>query len=167
MTIQPKLQPGHDGEPPVHVPARDIESIDRWTGKKRRETPDSPMNINVDRIEWLFTHGVIEQRHHQAARRLQRDWEIGLIMPYAQMGVVAGNSGKPDFTPAHAKMDAMERFGDAKRAVGPKGFRIIDLVALQAMSVQKAAAAMRVHQQRAQGMLLVALDVLAAHYRIG
>ena len=166
MTIQPKLQPGHDGEPPVHVPARDIESIDRWTGKKRRETPDSPMNINVDRIEWLFTHGVIEQHHHQAARRLQRDWEVGLIMPYAQMGVIGGGSGRADFTPAQIKIDSQTRFHDAMKAIGPKGSRIVDLVALQAMSVQKAAAAMRVHNLKAQGMLVVALDILAQHYRI-
>lgn len=165
MTAQPKH--GYDGEPPLHMAARDIESIDRMTGRKVRETPASIQNVNVDRIEWLFAHKVIEQQHHQAARRLQRDWEVGLIMPYAQMGTVGGGSGRSDFTPAQIKIDSLRRFHDAMRAMGSKGSKIVDLVALQAMSVQKAAASMRVHNLKAQGMLIVALDILASHYGIG
>ena len=162
MTAQPKH--GHDGNVPEFMPTRDLESVDRWTGQRRREVVEGPTNINVDRIEWLFAHKVIEQQHHQAARRLQRDWEVGLIMPYAQMGTVGGGSGRADFTPAQIKIDSLDRFHDAMKAMGSKGSKIVDLVALQAMSVQKAAASMRVHQQRAQGMLLVALDVLDNHY---
>lgn len=165
MTAQPKH--GYDGEPPVFVESRDFVFVEGPGHERIREPVKGPQNINTDRIRWLFEHRVIEDHHHQAAVRLQRDWEVSLIMPMAQIGAVVGGGGRSDYTPAHVKIEASRRFHDAMRAMGGKGSKIVDLVALQAMSVQKAAASMRVHNLKAQGMLIVALDILASHYGIG
>lgn len=158
MTIQPKSQPGHDGEPPVFMDSKDFVWVDG-----QREPVKGPMNVNIDRIEYLYAHGLIEDYHKEAARRFQEDWEIAQIMPVASL-VLCGAGGKIDHQPADRKIDAMLRFSRAVKALGPKAARLIDLVVLQRMSVEKAGGMMGFHPKKAPGAFAIAIDVLAAHY---
>lgn len=163
MTAQPKH--GHDGHAPEFMPTRDLESIDRWTGQRRREVVDGPTNINIDRIEWLFNHQQIESEHHQAARRLQRDHQVGLIMPMAQSGGVAGGGGRSDYTPAQVKIDASRRYALAVNSLGEKAGPLVKMVVIDEISPEKAAGSLGINAKRALGRLEVGLDILAQFYR--
>jgi hypothetical protein len=79
---------------------------------------------------------------------------------------VKGGSGTnrlPD-----VKCCAIARMNAARAHVGAKGvgWRILELVVIENLSLEKAAAMMRIHCRGALPALQGALDVLAAHYRL-
>ncbi len=166
MSAKVALNPGHDGERPEFMPARDITAKDRLTGRTVRETPDGPQNVNVDRIENLFARKKISQRQHAAANRLQSDWQRSQISPCGStLAMPIAGSGRHEFTPAHAKIEAGDRFAAAKRELGHR-FAIVDLVALQNYSIEKASAWLHIHKERGSERLETALGLLADHYRL-
>ena len=151
---------GYDGNPPEFREARDI------AGKGKRKSELGPQNIRVDRIEWLLAHKRIDLPQHAAGRKLQRDSELAQIGSYAILTEVKGGSGTnrlPDL-----KCDAIARVNAARAHVGGKGvgWRILELVVIENISLEKAAATMRIHARGALPALQGALDALAAHYRL-
>lgn len=169
MTIQPKLQPGHDGEPPIFAPTRDIEATDKWTGKRIREQVDGPTNINTSRLSWLLAREHISKRQAKAGSNLFDDWYFSQRIQYSQMGIIAGISGRTDYSPAQAKLEAAEAFSAASNALKQASYRswqIVDLVVLQELSVEKACAHLHIKTPRGFGNLESGLDILANHYRL-
>ena len=151
---------GYDGNPPEFREARDL------AGKGRRKSEFGPQNIRVDRIEWLLAHKRIDLAQHSAGRKLQHDSELAQIGSYAILTDVKGGSGTnrlPDL-----KCDAIARVNAARAHVGSKGigWRILELVVIENLSLEKAAAMMRIHPRGALPALLGALDALAAHYKL-
>lgn len=151
-------EPGHDGEPPIFADSKDFVWVDG-----QREPVKGPQNLNVDRIEWLFSQGLIEDYHKEAARRFEKDYEMGEIMPVASL-ILAGAGGRSDFQPANKKIDAMQRFQRALKTLGPRAGKLMELVVLHRMSVEKAGAQMGMNAKKAPGAFQIAIDVLAAHY---
>lgn len=161
MTIQPKEMParhGYDGEPPEFAESKDFVYVDG-----EREPVKGPQNINIDRIEWLYAHGRIQDYHKEAARRFQEDWELGQIYPMASL-VLTGAGGRSCHQPADTKIEAMQRFAKAKLALGPKGGLLMERVVLNRMSLEKAGATLGLNEKAAPGAFQIVIDVLAAHY---
>ncbi len=151
---------GYDGNPPEFREARDL------AGKGKRKSEFGPQNIRVDRIEWLLAHKRIDLAQHSAGRKLQHDSELAQIGSYAILTDVKGGSGTnrlPDL-----KCDAIARVNAARAHVGSKGvgWRILELVVIENLSLEKAAAMMRIHSRGALPALQGALDALAAHYKL-
>lgn len=151
---------GYDGNPPEFREARDI------AGKGKRKPELGPQNIRVDRIEWLLSHKRIDVAQHSAGRKLQHDSELAQIGSYAMLTDVKGGSGTnrlPDL-----KCDAIARVNAARAHVGGKGvgWRILELVVIENVSLERAAERMRIHSRGALPALQGALDALAAHYRL-
>ncbi len=151
---------GYDGNPPEFREARDL------AGKGKRKSELGPQNIRVDRIEWLLAHKRIDLAQHSAGRKLQHDSELAQIGSYAILTDVKGGSGTnrlPDL-----KCDAIARVNAARAHVGSKGvgWRILELVVIENLSLEKSAAMMRIHSRGALPALQGALDALAAHYKL-
>lgn len=156
--------PGHDGNPPEFREARDLE------GKGKRRSELGPQNICVDRLEWLLAHKRIDLAQHAAGRRLQRDCELAAIGGYA--AIDGGGFGRSPGSGsgvnrlADVKCDAIARVNAARAHVGAKGWRILELVAVENVSMGEAAKRMDQSPDRIQLALAVALDALASHYRL-
>ena len=152
-------EPGHGGFAPVLEEPRNLSAQDRSRGDFALE------NVNIDRLRWLCARKTIEQHHYEAGVRLQRDWELAMIMPVASSVIVGSGSGAQ--LPGDAKVDAMKRHAAAMAALGARGRSIVELVVLGdagGVSVEKAAAILRLHPKRAIERLVFALDLLAEHY---
>lgn len=156
------MTPGFDGHPPEFVEQR-IFTYE----KGARKPTDCPVNINTDRITYLFNHGRLEERQYLAARRLEEDWQLSLILPTASSMCSGGGGRSGDFAAlSDAKVDALRRHGDARAALG-RNWAIIELVVEQHLSVERAAAALRVNRYEAMGLLKATLHQLADLYKIG
>ena len=130
-------------------------------GNASRLGPEHP----VDRIDG-FAHKRIDVAQHSAGRKLQHDSELAQIGSYATLTDVKGGSGTnrlPDL-----KCDAIARVNAARAHVGSRGvgWRILELVVIENISLEKAAAKMRIHSRGALPALQGALDALAAHYKL-
>ncbi len=161
-----KRKHGYDGHAPHFMPARDIESVDRLTGVRRRETPAGPLNVNTDRIEWLLARDKLSKRQYAAARRFQADWERAQILPVAAPALVRSSGRSAPELPNDAKVAAMRRHRAAAIALG-RWHRVVELVALENRTLAQAAAALHMHAERASEQLETGLDVLADHYGLG
>jgi hypothetical protein len=159
-------KPGYDGHEPVFMPARDIESRDRMTGRIVREVIDGPENVNSTRIRAMQVRKRLTDRQAAAASRYQDDWQLSMICPTASAGGTAGGGGVARSTLPDAKLDAMDRHAKARRAMGGRCAPVVDLVALENKIVEVAANELRIHNQKATAWLEVGLDLLADHYRI-
>lgn len=149
---------GYDGEPPQFREARDLH------GKGKRETVLGPQNIAVDRLEWMLAHKRIEQYQHQAGRQLQADVQLAEIATYATSGARTGGSGSS--TLSDAKCDAISRVNGVRVSLRGLAWRILELVVIDGLSVEKAETRLRLRYRAGHGALLVALDSLAAHYNL-
>jgi hypothetical protein len=154
--------PGYDGNPPEFREARDIE------GRGKRESVAGPQNIRVDHLEWLLAHRRIDLAQHAAGRRLQQDCELATIGGYASTDGASGGPGSGSGVNrlADVKCDAITRVNAARRHVGGKGWRILEVIVVQNVSLTEAAGRMRESRHRMQLALSVALDALASHYRL-
>jgi hypothetical protein len=154
--------PGHDGNPPEFREARDI------AGRGKRSSALGPQNIRVDHLEWLLAHRRIDPAQHAAGRRLQYDCELATIGGYASTD---GSSGGPGSASGvnrltDVKCDAIARVNAARAHIGGKGWRILETIVVQNVSLTEAAARLRESRHRLQLALSVALDALASHYRL-
>lgn len=153
---------GYDGNAPEFREKRGSEVRDPGTGAVIRTAEFGTENINVDRIAWLLAHKRIERHQFDAGRQLQGDWELSKLENYASLrGGVSGSGTNllPD-----VKCDAIQRVGDARIRVGHMGWRILDMVVIRNISLEKCAAILRVKPASMSTGLQVALDALASHY---
>jgi hypothetical protein len=147
---------GYDGNAPKFEAARDLD------GKGKRDPILGPQNINVDRLEWLLAHKRIDAPQHAAGRKLQRDSEQAQIGGFASLDGGRGGSGTERLT--DVKCDAIARVNGARIYVGNSCWRILELVVIDNVSLEKAAVRMRIHARGALPTLQAALDTLARHY---
>jgi hypothetical protein len=155
---RPHGRPGYDGEAPEIGYSERAHAMDRNSNNPQE-------NSNIDRITWLKAHKVIESEHFEAARRLQRDWEIAELLPVASNVLVGCGAGAN--LPNDAKVDAMKRRGKAMDRIGGDGSiagQMVTKVVLESMSIARAASCLRWHPKVATGIFILALDILAQHY---
>lgn len=125
-------------------------------------------NLHVDRLEWLLARGVIHPAQHLAGRKLQRDQELASIGGFAlpAFGLRAPREGGPRTAPSDVQCDAIRRMNAARVHVGPLGFRILELIVLDGVSLKQAARRLREPVAKMPLALRVALDSLASFYHL-
>jgi len=148
---------GYDGVAPEFRPVRDIE------GRGKRAV-DGVQNINTDRLEWLLAHKLIEPHHHAAGRKLQGFAEKAVISPKVSLVGGGGHGGSSSIS--DAQCDGVHEINRARAAISPINWRVIELVVIDGVSAEKAAARMRINARAAIPMLCAALDQLGRHYRL-
>jgi hypothetical protein len=147
---------GYDGSPPIFREARDLGGI----GSRKKVL--GPQNINVDRLEWLLAHNLIEVHQHTAGRKLQESWQMADLSVGAKLE--GGGGGGSSTGLSDAKCDAFSSVGKAVKSLSPKCWRMIQLVVIEGVTVQKAAAQMRIPERGALPALVFSLDQLGHHY---
>jgi hypothetical protein len=100
----------------------------------------------------------ITEQHLRAAERLRDDFERG-------QGVVRkSGAGNGDMGIITSQMAAAQRYREAVRAVGPRLWTILRLVAIDGWTVAQWAEKFGMSQHAAKGYLIAALDCLHDHY---
>lgn len=153
---------GYDGNPPEFHEKRGSEVRDRLTGAIIRQGEMSPLNVSTDRLEWLLAHKRISRPQYDAGQRLQKDSEQAQIGGFASLGALPGGSGTTRLS--DAKCDAIKAVNDVRTLIRGMGWRILELVVLENVSLAKAESRLRLPVGGGHGALIVALDLLASHY---
>lgn len=139
-------------------------------------TIGSARRVTVNRAEsplgWLRARRMISDRQFDAGERLRADWEVAGLPPRVTMRWDAAPAGprgaapveRTDATTAH--IQARRRFDAAIGAAGPGLADICWRVICAGEGLETAERAMDWPKRAGKLVLLMALDRLAAHYRI-
>jgi hypothetical protein len=123
-------------------------------------------------LGWLFVRGLVSQRQFDAGERLRCDWERAQLSPRVTMTwdaapVARGRGGsgtEPDLT--GAQIDARRRFDDAIASAGPGLADILWRVVCAGEGMRDAETALGWPARAGKLVLTLALDRIAAYYRI-
>lgn len=139
---------------------------------KARPVRSVTVNLAESPLGWLFARGHLSERQFDAGERLRADWERSQLAPRVTMawdsapvsnrrgGDVAG----PD--PCGAQIDARRRFDGAVAAAGPGLADILWRVVCAGEGMRQAETALGWPARAGKLVLTLALDRIAAFYRI-
>jgi len=132
------------------------------------------MTINVAEspLGWLLSHGHVTQPQFEAGERLRSDWERAELAPRVTMSWDAapisrgrgGSSNGIDFN--GAQLDAKRRFDQAVEAAGPGLADILWRIVCAGEGMREAETALGWPARAGKVVLTLALDRIAAYYRI-
>ena len=130
------------------------------------------VNITESPLGWLFSRNLITPRQFEAGERLRLDWERGQLPPRVTMAwdaapVSRGRSGAafgPDLT--GSEIDARRRFQAAVEAAGPGLSDILWRIVCAGEGMREAETALGWPARAGKVVLTLALDRVAAYYRM-
>ena len=151
------------------------QSIDHGiaaTRKGSRSARSVTVNLVESPLGWLFARGLVTQRQFDAGERLRADWEQAQLSPPVTMAWDAapvahgrgGDAGSPDLM--GAQIDAKRRFHLAVEAAGPGLADILWRVVCAGEGMRDAETALGWPARAGKLVLTLALDRVAAFYRI-
>jgi hypothetical protein len=150
-------------------------ALDAPIDKAARRRPARSVTVNCAEspLGWLKARGLVSQRQYDAGERLRLDWERAQLSPKVTMTwdaapVARGRSGSaPAIEPAAIQIDAHRRFHAAIDAAGPGLSDILWRVVCSGDGMRQAETALGWPARAGKLVLLIALDRIANHYRIG
>ena len=130
------------------------------------------INVTESPLGWLFVRGLITRRQFDAGERLRMDWERAQLPPRVTMAwdsapVTRGRGGsaaEPDVS--GAQIDAKRRFDDAIANAGPGLADILWRIVCAGEGMRDAETALGWPARAGRLVLTLALDRVAAYYRI-
>lgn len=131
------------------------------------------VNLAESPLGWLRARGLVSERQFDAGERLRHDWERALLSPSVTMRwdappTAKGARGAPMVSdPTIAQIAARRRFEAAVEAVGPGLSDVLWRVACAGEGMRDAERALSWPARAGKLVLGLALDRLAAFYRIG
>ena len=138
------------------------------------ERPSRSVTVNLAEspLGWLFARNLITRGQFDAGERLRCDWERAQLSPRVTMAwdsaPVAqsrgGPGGQPDLT--GAQIDAKKRFEDAITSAGPGLADILWRVVCAGEGMRDAETALGWPARAGKLVLTLALDRVAAYYRV-
>lgn len=148
-------------DPPGDTKARSVKRARRSVTVNLAESP----------LGWLKSRGHIDDRQFEAGDRLRADWERAQLAPSvtmrwdaAQLGGQAGSP--PGADPTEAQLAAKRRFEAAVAEVGPGLDALLWRVVCAGEGMREAERALGWPARAGKLVLAIALDRLAAYYRI-
>jgi hypothetical protein len=144
------------------------------------EAPRSPVrpgrSVTVNAAEsplgWLLARGLVTQRQYDAGERLRGDWERAQLAPRVTMSwdaapVSRGRGGAaPEPHLTGAQIDAKRRFDEAVAAAGPGLADVLWRVVCAGEGMRQAETALGWPARAGKLVLTIALDRIAAYYRL-
>ena len=123
-------------------------------------------------LGWLLSRGLVSRRQYDAGERLRADWERAQLAPQVTMAWDAapvargrgGAAGKPDLN--GAQLDARRRFDDAIAFAGPGLADVLWRVVCAGEGMRDAETALGWPARAGKLVLTIALDRIAAYYRM-
>lgn len=130
------------------------------------------VNIAESPLGWLLARRLLTQRQFDAGERLRCDWERAQLAPRVTMAwdaapIARGRDGaasRPD--PRGAQIDAKRRFDHAIESAGPGLADILWRVVCAGEGMREAETALGWPARAGKLVLTIALDRIAAYYRI-
>jgi hypothetical protein len=152
---------------PKRVPQRELEEV-------RERDPDGRIVVHhrtVDTLGKMLRSGTITQEMHDAAKDFQAAFIVANLDPLRALPIlrIPGNGREPELN--ERQLDARRRVHKAMQALGgissPAGSCVWHVVGLQRSvrewAIRQGWGGRPVRQEQAQGILVAALGVLAAH----
>ena len=142
------------------------------TENARRPRRSVTVNAAESPLGWLFARGHVTQRQMEAGERLRADWERSQLAPRVTMTWDAapiartrgGSGSEPDLN--GAQIDAKRRFADAVDSAGPGLADILWRIVCAGEGMREAETALGWPARAGKLVLTLALDRVAAYYRI-
>src|SRR3954453_1368437 len=130
------------------------------------------VNLTESPLGWLFARGLVTRRQYDAGERLRGDWERAQLSPSVTMAWDAapvargrgGSAAEPDLT--GAQLDAKRRFEDAVASAGPGLADILWRVVCAGEGMRDAETALGWQARAGKLVLTLALDRVAAYYKV-
>lgn len=141
----------------------------REAGAATRRGRSVTVNLAESPLTWLHSRGHLDDRQHAAGERLRADWERAQLAPSVTMrweAVRTRSSGEPDLTPGERQIAAKARFDGAVAAAGPGLADVLWRVACAGESLPVAERALAWPVRSGKLVLRLALDRVAAFYRL-
>ena len=141
-------------------------------GSSGRSVRTVTVNAAESPLGWLFARGLVTRRQFDAGERLRCDWERAQLAPRVTMAwdsapVASGRGGSaPGSDSNGAQIDAKRRFEDAVASAGPGLADILWRVVCAGEGMREAESALGWPARAGKVVLTLALDRVAACYRI-
>lgn len=138
----------------------------------RRPSRSLYVNMTESPLGWLLAHGHVTARQFDAGERLRSDWERAELAPRVTMAwdaapVTRGRGGAANGTDLNgAQLDARRRFDQAIAAAGPGLADILWRIVCAGEGMRDAETALGWPARAGKVVLMLALDRVAAYYRI-
>jgi hypothetical protein len=151
---------------------RAIEQGDLHGRKRARAIRSVTVNVTESPLGWLFARGLVSQRQFDAGERLRADWERAQLAPRVTMAwdaapVARGRGGSAlGADLCAAQIDARKRFDGAVAAAGPGLADILWRIVCAGEGMREAESALGWPARAGRLVLTLALDRVAAFYRI-
>lgn len=143
-------------------------------GGKRSSRAARSLTVNATEspLGWLLAHGHVTRRQFEAGERLRTDWERAELAPRVTMAwdaapVARGRGGSASGLDINgAQIDAKRRFDHAIAAAGPGLADILWRIVCAGEGMRDAETALGWPARAGKLVLTLALDRVAAYYRI-
>lgn len=126
------------------------------------------VNLRESPLDWLKSRSLVDARQYEAGERLRDDYERAALGPRVTMrwdGALRGSKGTPG-DPSGGQVAARARFDAAVAAVGPGLSDILWRTVCANEGLPAAEKALGWPARAGRLVLTLALDRLAAHYRL-
>lgn len=138
----------------------------------RRPVRSVTVNLAESPLGWLFSRGHVSRKQFDAGEKLRFDWERAELAPRVTMDwnaapvtrVRSGANPRPD--PTSAQIDARRRFDEAIAYAGPGLADILWRIVCAGEGMRQAETALGWPARAGKLVLSLALDRVAAYYRI-
>src|SRR5690348_13470979 len=153
---------------------RPVEAGIALEGAASDARPRRTVTVNAAEspLGWLLARGLVTRRQYDAGERLRADWERAQLAPRVTMSwdaapVASGRGGSAAASDLNgAQIDAKRRFNDAVAAAGPGLADILWRVVCAGDGMREAETALGWPARAGKLVLTLALDRVAAYYRV-
>ena len=145
---------------------------DRPSRNGGRPARSVTVNMTESPLGWLYARGHVSQRQFDAGEQLRSDWERGQLSPRVTMTwdaapIARSRGGAGDALDlTSAQLDAKRRFEEAVAEAGPGLSDILWRVVCSGEGMREAESALGWPARAGKLVLGLALDRVAAYYRI-
>jgi hypothetical protein len=148
---------------------RELSSEGPVSRVPRRGRRSVTVNIAESPLSWLHSRGHLDDRQFAAGERLRADWERAQLSPNVTMcwNPVRVQGGDAGLSPTERQIAAKGRFDGATEAAGPGLSDILWRVVCAGEGLPDAERALAWPVRSGKLVLKLALDRVAAFYRIG
>jgi len=151
---------------------RSIDGEERKGARGKRPARSVTVNLAESPLGWLYARGLLTAAQFDAGERLRGDWERAQLAPRVTMSwgasPISRNRGgsAPGTEASSCQIDARRRFDAALSEAGPGMADILWRIVCAGEGMRDAESALGWPARAGRLVLTLALDRIAAYYRI-